>query len=40
VASALTGIIDQRWGWSGVSMLGAVFVAAAGLVWLLDLRRR
>ena len=40
VASALTGITDQRWGWSGVSMLGAVFVAAAGLVWLLDLRRR
>jgi predicted MFS family arabinose efflux permease len=40
VASALTGIIDQHWGWTGVSTLGAAFVAAAGLVWLLDLRRR
>jgi len=40
VASALTGIIDQRWGWAGVTVLAAALVAGAGLVWLLDLAAR
>jgi predicted MFS family arabinose efflux permease len=39
ISSALTGFIDQRWGWSGVTVLAAVLVAGAGLIWLADLRR-
>jgi predicted MFS family arabinose efflux permease len=40
LSSALTGFIEQRWGWSGVSVLAAVMVAVAGLIWLADLPRR
>ena len=40
VSSALTGFIEQRWGWSGVSVLAAAMVAVAGLIWLADLPRR
>ena len=39
-SSAVTGIIEQRWGWGGATVLATVMVAAAGLLWLGDLRRR
>jgi predicted MFS family arabinose efflux permease len=39
VSSALTGLVEQRWGWSGVSVLAAAMVAAAGLIWLADVLR-
>jgi predicted MFS family arabinose efflux permease len=37
-SSAVTGIIEQHWGWSGVTVLATILVAAAGLLWLRDLR--
>jgi predicted MFS family arabinose efflux permease len=40
VSSALTGVVQQHWGWTGVSLLALAMVALAGLVWLADLRRR
>jgi predicted MFS family arabinose efflux permease len=40
VSSAVTGIVQQHWGWSGVTVFAAALVALAGLVWLADLRRR
>jgi predicted MFS family arabinose efflux permease len=39
-SSAVTGIIEQRWGWGGATLLATIMVAAAGLLWLGDLRRR
>jgi len=39
-SSAVTGIIEQRWGWGGATVLATIMVAAAGLLWLGDLRRR
>ena len=39
-SSAVTGIIEQHWGWGGATVLAAIMVAAAGLLWLGDLRRR
>jgi predicted MFS family arabinose efflux permease len=39
-ASAVTGIIEQHWGWTGVTVLAMIMVAAAGLLWLADLRHR
>jgi predicted MFS family arabinose efflux permease len=37
-ASAITGLIEQRWGWDGVTLLATALFAAAGLLWLADLR--
>jgi hypothetical protein len=37
VSSAVTGIIEQRWGWGGATVLATIMVAAAGLLWLADL---
>jgi predicted MFS family arabinose efflux permease len=37
-ASAVTGLIEQRWGWDGVTLLATALFAAAGLLWLADLR--
>ncbi|HEY0935966.1 MAG TPA: MFS transporter [Trebonia sp.] len=39
-SSAVTGIIEQRWGWGAVTVLAMLLVAGAGLLWLADLRRR
>jgi predicted MFS family arabinose efflux permease len=39
ISSALTGLVQQRWGWTGVTVLAAVMVALAGLIWLADLVR-
>jgi predicted MFS family arabinose efflux permease len=39
-ASAVTGIIEQHWGWTGVTVLAMVMVAGAGLLWVADLRHR
>ena len=39
-SSAVTGIIEQHWGWAGATVLATIMVAAAGLLWLGDLRRR
>jgi predicted MFS family arabinose efflux permease len=39
-SSAVTGIIEQHWGWTGVTVLAMIMVAAAGLLWLGDLRHR
>jgi predicted MFS family arabinose efflux permease len=38
-SSAVTGIIQQRWGWDGVTLFAAALVALAGLVWLVDRAR-
>jgi predicted MFS family arabinose efflux permease len=35
-SSAVTGIIQQHWGWDGVTVFAAALVALAGLVWLVD----
>jgi predicted MFS family arabinose efflux permease len=32
-ASAVTGVINQHWGWSGVAVFSAILVAVAGLVY-------
>jgi predicted MFS family arabinose efflux permease len=37
VSSAVTGVIEQRWGWDGVTVLAAAMIAGAGLIWLADL---
>jgi predicted MFS family arabinose efflux permease len=39
-SSAVSGLIEQHWGWHGVTVFGAALVALAGLLWLADLRRR
>jgi predicted MFS family arabinose efflux permease len=39
-SSAVTGIIEQHWGWTGVTLLATIMFAAAGLLWLGDLWRR
>jgi predicted MFS family arabinose efflux permease len=39
-SSAVTGIIEQRWGWDGVVVLATMLVTAAGALWLDDLRRK
>ena len=39
-SSAMTGIIEQRWGWSGVTVLAIVLIAGGGLLSLGELRRR
>jgi len=39
-SSAVTGIIEQHWGWAGATVFATIMVAAAGLLWLGDLRRR
>jgi predicted MFS family arabinose efflux permease len=38
VASALTGVVQQTWGWPGVTVLAAAMVAGTGLIWLAGLR--
>ncbi len=39
-SSAVTGIVEQHWGWNGVTLFATALVALAGLLWLADLRRR
>ena len=38
ISSALTGVIQAHWGWTGVAILAMAMVAVSGLVWLADLR--
>jgi predicted MFS family arabinose efflux permease len=39
-SSAVTGVVQQHWGWNGVTLFAAALAALAELVWLADLRRR
>jgi predicted MFS family arabinose efflux permease len=34
LSSAATGVIEQRWGWPGVTAFAAILVAVAGVIWL------
>jgi predicted MFS family arabinose efflux permease len=39
-SSAVTGVVQQHWGWTGVTLFAAALAALAELLWLADLRRR
>ncbi len=38
-SSAVTGVVQQHWGWNGVTLFAAALAALAELLWLADLRR-
>jgi predicted MFS family arabinose efflux permease len=39
-SSAVTGLVQQHWGWNGVTLFAAALAALAELLWLADLRHR
>jgi predicted MFS family arabinose efflux permease len=36
VASAVTGVVHGAWGWTGVTILGAILACVAAAIWPLD----
>jgi predicted MFS family arabinose efflux permease len=40
IASAVTGVVHAAWGWTGVTVLGALLAVGAAVIWPLDRRAR